>query len=384
MIRKRICIVATVPFALKWFMTSHIIMLREEYDITIVTNGSAEDLSGLLGRHVSFFPVRIERKISIRNDFIALFKLWRLFRNSHFDGVHSILPKSGLLAMLAAKVAGVPVRIHTFTGQVWANKKGLGRQALKYLDKVLAMNATRVLADSHSQSQFLIDNNVVNASSISVLAEGSVSGVDVSRFKFSADAREQIRLEKSIPPDAIVFLFLGRLSKDKGLLDLSRAFGIAAESDGKMHLLIVGPDEDSLESEFVALSVRFPGRVHRAGFTDCPEKYMSASDVFCLPSYREGFGTVIIEAASVGLPSIASRIYGIIDAVLDGITGILHSPKSEVEIANAMLLLASAGDYRLKMGQAARDRVLNSFSEKRVSEAFAGFYREIFRNRNLS
>jgi len=359
-------------------MAPHIKRLSKDYDITLVANGVPEDLAELLGSSVSFAPVRIERNISAKNDFIALIKLWKLFSGSHFDCVHSILPKSGLLSMLAAKMAGVPLRIHTFTGQVWANKHGLQRQILKYLDKVLAMSATHILADSHSQCKFLLENNVVKASSISVLAEGSISGVDVDRFKHNAGARKQIREEKKIPQDAVVFLFLGRLKKDKGLLDLSEAFGIAAERNSKLHLLVIGPDEDSLESEFAALSARFPGRVHRAGFTDFPEYYMSASDVFCLPSYREGFGTVIIEAASVGLPSIASRIYGITDAVVDGTTGILHSPKSGVEIANAMLLLASDNDFRLRMGQLARERVLKNFPEKRITEALADLYRKAF------
>ena len=152
--RKQVCIVSTVPFVLKWFMTPHIKLLSNEYDITLITNGSDEDLSGLLDNSVSFIPMRIERNISIKNDLIALLKLWKLFKNSHFDSVHSIMPKSGLLSMLAAKMAGVPVRIHTFTGQVWANKYGLQREIFKFIDKVIVASATQILADSHSQRKF--------------------------------------------------------------------------------------------------------------------------------------------------------------------------------------------------------------------------------------
>jgi len=381
--RKQVCIVSTVPVALKWFLTPHIELLSKEYDITLVTHGVADDLSHLLNRNVSFVPVRIERTLSPTHDLLALIMLWRLFRHAHFDSVHSIMPKSGLLAMVAAHMAAVPVRVHTFTGQVWANKSGIRRHLLRYADTVLAMNATHVLADSHSQRRFLLENNVVNASSIRVLADGSISGVNPSRFKYVAGARERIRLEHAIPHDAVVFLFLGRINRDKGIVDLFTAFGIAANSNSRLHLLIVGPDEDDLESEGTALSGRVPGRVHRVGYTDCPEHYMSASDVFCLPSHREGFGTVIIEAASVGLPSIASRIYGITDAVLDGVTGILHAPGSTAEMAHAMLLLASDDTYRLRMGRAARERAVERFSEERVLTAFAGFYREMFSNATL-
>lgn len=376
--RRRICIVATVPFVLKWFMTPHIIRLSAEYDVTLVANGLAEDIAGLLGKHVSFIPLQIERKISIKKDIFALIKLWKLFQKEKFDSVHSIMPKSGLLAMLAARLAGIPLRLHTFTGQVWATQKGLRRFILKFLDKVLAINATCVLADSRSQRLFLIENNVVKAPDVVVLAEGSIAGVDVNRFKYCAKARQQVRSQNNIPSDAIVFLFLGRLTQDKGLIDLSRAFAVVAENHEKWHLLIVGPDEEGLESEFVALAQRFPGRIHRTGFADFPENYMSAADVFCLPSYREGFGSVLIEAASVGVPVIASRIYGITDAVEDGVTGILHTPTSVSGIAEAMRLLASDEDLRRRMGGAGRVMVIDKFSEARVTGAFADFYRAKF------
>lgn len=375
--QKRICIVATVPFVLKWFMAPHIARLKDEYDITLVASGSAEDIAGLLGGHVSFIPLKIDRKISIKNDIFSLINLWRLFRREKFDCVHSIMPKSGLLSMIAGRLANVPWCFHTFTGQVWANKKGLRRFVLKFFDKVLAMNATRVLADSKSQRLFLIENRVVKAGKIDVLADGSIAGVDVDRFKLNGDIRSQIRQSLKIPDDAVVFLFMGRLTRDKGLMDLSRAFAKVAEQKSNIHLFVVGPDEENFEIEFTNLARQFQGQVHRIGFTHCPEDYMSASDVFCLPSYREGFGTVIIEAAATGIPAIASRIYGITDAVEDGVTGILHQPTSDSEMAEAMFLLASNHDLRQRMGTAARERVINKFSETRVTKAFSDFYRKM-------
>ena len=376
--RKQVCIVSTVPFVLNWFMTPHIKLLSKEYDVTLVTNGRDGDLPNLLGNGVTHIPLRIERKISIWNDLIALVKLWRLFRKENFDCVHSIMPKSGLLSMLAARMAGIPVRFHTFTGQIWANRRGLKRWILKLADKVIVMNATQVIADSHSQRDFLVDNSVVRASDIMVFENGSIAGVDSTRFKFDAEARDKLRQEMDIPKNAITFLYLGRLNKEKGLIDLSKGFKIAAKSNDKLHLLVVGPDEDNLDDLFSALSARFSGRVHRAEYTDYPERYMSASDVFCLPSYREGFGTVIIEAAAVGLPAIASRIYGITDAVLDGVTGILHKPGSKTEIANAMSSLARNPETRARLGRAAKDRVVKDFSVEPIAEALVSFYRDTF------
>lgn len=376
--RKRICIVATVPVALKWFMAPHIASLKADHEVTLVSSGSAEDVSDLLDGSVSFRSINIERKVSITKDVISLIKLFKLFRKEKFDCVHSIMPKSGLLSMLAARLAGVPLRFHTFTGQVWATRRGGRRLVLKFLDKVLARNATQVLADSRSQRLFLIKNKVAKAQSITVLADGSVTGVNVDRFQFNMIVRQQVRKNLQIPNEAIVFLFVGRLTRDKGLLELSRAFQLAAKKNENLHLLIVGPDEDGCEIETSMLESFFTGRVHRVGFTHSPENYMSAADVFCLPSHREGFGSVIIEAAAVGLPVIASRIYGIIDAVEDGVTGILHSAGSDREIEDSMLLLASNKDLRLKMGSAARARAISKFAEARVTEAFSDFYRDMF------
>ena len=174
-----------------------------------------------------------------------------------------------------------------------------------------------------------------------------------------------------------MFLYLGRLNRFKGIADLLRAFETAVQSDTNLHLVIAGPDEENLASAADALASSIPGRVHRVEYVAHPEHYMSAADVFCLPSYREGFGAVLIEAAAVGLPVIASRIYGITDAVEEGKTGLLHAPGADREIAEAMRLLASNADLRRRMGAAARERVIEKFSETYVTKAFIDFYRKM-------
>jgi len=373
--RKRICIVSTVPYVLRWFMRPHIQSLSNNYDVILVTNGTENDLSDMLNENVSFVPLKIERKISLFNDVLALIKLWFIFRRKKIDCVHSIMPKSGLISMIAGKMAFVPYRFHTFTGQIWVNKSMVKRFIFKTLDKLLVYCSTHVLADSYTQRLFLIENNVVLLPKISVLAEGSVAGVDTKRFSYNKLKRNKIREDLQIPHDAIVFLFLGRLTYDKGLLDLENAFTIAATENKNIHLLIVGPDEDELEQKFIELEIKFPNRVHIAGFTEHSEEYMSASNVICLPSYREGFGSVIIEAAAIGIPAIASRIYGITDAIEDGVTGILHEPKNAAVISIEMIKLATNDKFRDAMGLAAKKRAIEHYSEDKVASAFIKFYR---------
>jgi glycosyltransferase involved in cell wall biosynthesis len=374
--RRKVCIVATVPFAVNVFLSPQIKRLSLDYDVMILANGVAGDLVPALSG-VRFSPLRIERKISVGRDLATFFHLWRFFRAQRFDVVHSIMPKAGLLAMMAAKAAGIPFRLHTFTGQVWATQRGLKKALLKALDGLMAFCATRVFADSYSQRKFLIEQNVVAPGRIGVLADGSAAGVDMNRFSADKGARLALRSQLQIPEKAIVFLFVGRLTRDKGLLDLAQAFARVAANNPGVHLMVVGPDEEGLGREIAALAQAIPGRVHIAGFTDEPERYMRAADVLCLPSYREGFGSVIIEAAAVGLPAIASRIYGVIDAVEEGVTGILHTPAVIPEIAEAMALMASRMEVRDTMGRAAHTRVAEKYSEERVVGAFADCYRSI-------
>lgn len=373
--RRKVCVVATVPFAVNVFLSPQIKKLSQHYDVTILANGVASDLVSAL-HSVEFVLLSIERKVAIGRDVATLFRLWRFFRARRFDAVHSIMPKAGLLAMAAGKAAGIPFRFHTFTGQVWATRRGFKKTLLKTLDGLMALCATQVFADSYSQRRFLIDQHVVSPEKIGVLADGSAAGVDMNRFSADLTVRLDVRRQLQIPEKGIVFLFVGRLTRDKGLLDLARAFTRVAADHKGVHLMIVGPDEEGLGQEIAALMQSVSGRFHIAGFTTEPERYMRAADVLCLPSYREGFGSVIIEAAAVGLPAIASRIYGVTDAVEEGITGILHAPKVIPEIAEAMALMASRAEVRETMGKAAHARAAEKYSEEQVTGAFVDFYQK--------
>jgi glycosyltransferase involved in cell wall biosynthesis len=295
-------------------------------------------------------------------------------RRERFDLVHSMTPKAGLLAMVAARVARVPVRLHTFTGQVWATRAGFRRAALKFLDTIIARAATFVLADSHSQRSFLVSEGVVSASKVSVLANGSVSGVDAARFRPDAERRHRLRTSLGIPTTDVVLLFLGRITRDKGVLDLARAFATLAERRSDIHLLVVGPDEQRLSPAIRELCGRHQVRLHSCHYTNAPEDFMAASDVLCLPSYREGFGTVIIEAAAAGLPTVASRIYGVVDAVVDGSTGLLHEPADVNGIVNQLHRVIDCPDLRQSLGAAGQARAARDFSQKTLTSAVLDLY----------
>jgi len=352
------------------FLVGHLRALVEQYDVSVVVNTNNPSFLDDLGLQLRVIPLRIERNIAPLRDLAALFALIGLFRRERFDLLHSVTPKAGLLAMLAGKMAGIRLRIHTFTGQVWATRSGFSRFLLKSMDRLLAACATHLLADSVSQRDFLVAEGVVRKAKVGVLAKGSICGVDSVRFHPDAAARQAIRKELGIKQKEVTFLFLGRLNRDKGVLDLAQAF---TRLSGDCRLLFVGPDEAGMQAEIESITEHHP-HVHFVAYTDKPATYMAAADVFCLPSYREGFGSVILEAAACGVPAIGSRIYGVTEAIEEGKSGFLFPPGDVDALAGIMRRLLENSSLRVQMGEYARQRAEHDFASQRVTEAWLEYY----------
>jgi glycosyltransferase involved in cell wall biosynthesis len=352
-------------------LREHIGLLSKDYHVTVVTNLEAGELSELPEK-VSVHSIQLERKISLYSDFTSLLQLRRFFKKQQFDLILSVTPKAGLLTSIAGCFASVPIRIHWFTGQVWATRKGVKRSFLKFMDQILAFCITDALVDSHSQCEFLVSEGVLKNKVGSVLGQGSISGVDTDKFRFEPSIRAELRVKLKIDAHDKVVLFLGRLNRDKGVYDLITAFE-QIEETLNAHLVLVGPDEESVE-ENIKLDGRSPTKnLHFVGHTNRPEKWLSVADIFALPSYREGFGTSVIEAASVGLPSVSSRIYGLTDAVEENVTGLMHEPGNTQEIRQSLERLLEDDELRTELADNAKDRVLTSFKQKDVSQRLLEF-----------
>jgi len=368
--RKQVCLVTATEATVIAFLKEQIRVLDEHYDVSLVVHTAKQDFAEINGLAARVIPLAIERNISLLSDLRALIGLTAIFRRERFDVVHSVTPKAGLLAMLAGRMAGIGLRIHTFTGQVWATRSGFSRWLLKSMDRLLASCATHLLADSHSQRDFILAQGVTYAGKLRVLASGSICGVDTVRFSPDETVRREIRKQFGIADGETLFLFLGRLNPDKGVLDLAQAFNRLPETS---RLLFVGPDESGMQARIEGLAADHP-RVHFVSYTDKPEAYMCAADVFCLPSYREGFGSVVIEAAACGIPAIASRIYGLTDAVEEGRSGLLFPPRNIDALADCMLRLNDDKVLRSAMGTLARQRAEKDFSSTRVTQAWLEYY----------
>jgi glycosyltransferase involved in cell wall biosynthesis len=370
-----IMFVVTTPFAVNAFLANHITALSEDYRIILCTNLEAYKLLPSLKNRVEVSHIPFARKISLGTDLKSLLKLTALVRQVRPAVIHSITPKAGLLAMLAGLIAGAPNRWHTFTGQVWSTRQGFPRNALKVLDRLIVLIASKVFADSASQCRLLHDEGVVRDGQIGMLGSGSIAGVDLKRFCPDAVNRERLRKQIGAGANACVFLFVGRLAKDKGVFDLLLAFRELATVTRDIELWIVGPDEEGLLQALQESALGCDAPIRWLGATPTPEHFMAAADVFLLPSYREGFGSALIEGAACGIPAIAYRIDGVIDAVADGSSGLLVEVGQPTAFASAMKQLALDRELRLRLGHQARERAVHDFSSERVTNAWLEFYR---------
>lgn len=367
--------VATTPFAVNAFLANHIGALLKIYRVVLCTNLDAYKLAPALLNNVEVHHIPFARRVAIGIDLKTLLTLTILVRKVKPTVVHSITPKAGLLAMLAGLMGGAPNRWHTFTGQVWATKLGLSRSALKAFDQLIVLLASKVLADSASQCRLLQDEGIVREGQIEMLGHGSISGVDINRFCPDTLNRERLRQQMDTDVNTCVFLFVGRLAKDKGMFDLIQSFLELSATVRDLELWVVGPDEEGLLQTLKELAEGCDAPIRWLGETITPEQFMVAADVLILPSYREGFGSVIIEGAACGIPAIAYRIDGVIDAIVDGRSGLLVEVGQPRAFAAAMTRMALNKELRLFLGEQARIRAVRDFSSKKVTDAWLEFYR---------
>jgi len=357
------------------FMLPHIRALYPLFNISVISNTDDKDLIKRLGVPVNVKHINIVRKISLLSDLKSIWMLYKFLKIKNFQAIHTVNPKAGIVGMIAAWMARVPVRTHSFTGQVWANKRGVMRWILRAVDKIIVLLSTDVLIDSPSQHGFLLKEGVLGKRESRVFGKGSISGVDTKLFSPNHHTRSLLRSEIGISEDVFVCLYLGRLNADKGVLDLVSAFTTVVRMNSNAELWLVGPDEESIYERVVEIMSPIRNKLRRFDFTNEPEKFMQTADLFCLPSYREGFGSAVIEAAACGIPSLASRIYGLTDAVVEGETGWMHEPGNIQDIeAKLEVIMRSKDDISLR-GKAARSYVERYFEQGFITEQMKSFYR---------
>lgn len=375
--RPKVALVVTSVLQVRFFLVPHIRALSRLYDVTLILKDDHPDILAQMDLPARVIVAPIERQIRPWQDLRGLWTLWRLFCRERFDLVHTMTPKAGLLGTVAAWLSRTPVRLHTFQGETWANKTGFMRWLLRSLDWWVAQLATHLTVVSASEREVLIAEGLLPASKSCVLAKGSIGGVDLKRFQPDPARRQQLRMQAGVSAQEVQFLYMGRLTLDKGLLELAQAFARLAAELPQVRLRVVGPDEEGLQAQLQPLLQSCAQRVTIEPYTARPEDCLQAADVLVLPSHREGFGVVIIEAAAMQVPAIASRIYGISDAMVDKQTGLMFKVRDANDLLVQMRCLALDPELRARLGQQARERVQRDFDQRQVVGAFVDYYASV-------
>ena len=342
-------------------------------------SGQGEELTALRGSGIAVDSVDMSRRISPMADLVAVVRLCRSLRRHRPAVVHAGTPKAGLLGMIAAALCGVETRVYTIHGLPLVTSRGVRRLVLLWSERVASHLATQVLCVSDSVRAIAVAERLCPAGKVKVLGHGSANGVDAQeRFnpaRMGDEARRTTRGTLRIPEDAPVVGFVGRLVRDKGVEDLVVAWRAVRHEFPDARLLVIGPAEarDALDPATVA-ALHADSTIAILGAQWDTPGFLAAMDVLCLPTYREGFPTVVLEAAAMELPVVATRVTGCVDAVNDAETGILVPPRNPQALAAALGRYLGSEDMRRSHGLAARRRVLHRYRPEALWEAQLGQY----------
>ena len=340
--KQKLIRITTVPISLDKLLTGQLRFMSSHYEV-IAVSAEKENLEKIGKKeNVRTFHVEMSRKITPVADLIAVFRLFLFLRKEKPLIVHSHTPKAGIVGMLAAKLAGVPQRLHTVAGLPLLEAVGFKRKVLDFVEKVTYACATKVYPNSAGLKDIIIQNNYCNPVKLKVIANGSSNGIDTEFFNpalFSIEQRKSLRQELAIEDTDFVFVFVGRLVKDKGINELVSAFQLLSAKHSQAKLVLVGDyenDLDPLSSSTLEIINQNPAIIS-VGFQYDVRPYFAISDALVFPSYREGFPNVVMQAGAMELPSIVSNINGCNEIIVEDINGIIIPVKD----ADAILLKMS-------------------------------------------
>lgn len=377
MTRKRKIIRATtVPESLDTFCKGMLRELSDKYEVIGLSSPGAS--LKVVGERegVKTIAVPMERHISLWNDFKSLLKLIRVFRIEKPDMVHSMTPKAGMLCMLAAWLARVPVRIHTFTGLVWPTETGFKRKLLMFTDKITCFCATHIIPEGEGVKKDL-RNGGITKKPLKILGFGNVKGVDMDFY-----SRIRVNCESLKDQEKFTYLFVGRIVGDKGINELCSTFCRIHKQHPNTRLWLVGRFEEKLNplrAEVKKLIEDSDSGIKSVGekFGDELLAYYAAADCFVMPSYREGFPNTVLEAGAMELPSIVTDINGSREIIKDGVNGMIVPPRNTDSLYCAMEAMLLSNIDRNRMASNARKMIEDRYEQGFVRKCLYDYYDEI-------
>lgn len=375
--KKKFLIVTTIPMSLNFFK-GQIRYLSQEFDVQLVS-GPGEELKHISkAEGVSAHGVKMEREISPIKDILSLCKLVLLFNKLKPYVVHGNTPKAGLLSMMAAWICGVPKRIYFIHGLRYEGAEGFKRILLLNMERLTCYFANEVFTVSYGVKDKLKSDKITDKK-IQINGNGSINGINANAFLPDVEQKQKYHLEQQLPENTIIFGFVGRIVRDKGINELVEAFLMLLQKHKNTKLLLVGDYEEELDPIDIATkrAIEDNDKIILTGWQKDIRPYLNLMDIFVLPSYREGFGISIMEAAAMNIPAICSNISGCNEIIKDGYNGKLISPKSVGELYEAMEIFIDNPDLISQMGKVSRGYILNKYDQNFVWKESLKNYREL-------
>lgn len=361
---KRICFVTTVPGTIRAFILPLAEYMHEntKWDISFICSDN-ENFEKSLPEYIYFYPVHMERGISLAG-IKAMFQIKKILKKEKFDMVQYSTPNASLYTAMAAKSAKIPIRLYCQWGIAYVGFNGLKREIFKTVEKFVCGLSTYVQPDSKSNLNFARSEGLYSEKKSSVIWNGSACGVSLDKFNIQRknEYRSYIREKYNIGRNTFVYIFIGRVTRDKGINELLSAFK-KLNDDSVLFLIGKNEVDTSVNRELYDWSLENKNIIY-TGNVDDVERYLSASDCYVLPSYREGFGMSVIEAEAMGVPVIVTDIPGPVDAVIDNKTGLLVKKADENSLLDAMKKIRKL-NYQ-EMGKEGHKFVSDNFEQKQL------------------
>ncbi|SFN73985.1 glycosyltransferase family 4 protein [Salegentibacter flavus] len=379
---KKLIRITTIPLSLEKLLEGQLSYMNQYYQVTAVS--AEKERLERYGKDngVNTFWVEMTRAITPLMDAKAVWKLYNYFKKEEPLIVHTHTPKAGIVGMLAAKLAGVPLRLHTVAGLPLMETTGNKRKLLDFVEKLTYKLATRVYPNSRGLEEIILKEGFAEEEKLKVLGKGSSNGIDTSYFdpsNFSEEDKINIRQELNIPENDLVFIFIGRLVSEKGIDELVAAFKRLQERKLELSLLLVGPFEEELDpiSEESKEIIENHPKIFTTGYQADVRPYLAVSNVLAFPSYREGFPNVVMQAGAMGLASIVSDINGCNEIIVEGKNGMIIPVKDEGALFNAMELIAQNEDYRIRLASNSREEICKYYERKEFWQILLKEYKSL-------
>ena len=380
---KKLIRITTVPISFKVLLKGQLrFMASNGFDVKGVSSEGEELREVHENEGIVMEAINMSRKITPFQDLKSLWEMWNFLRKEKPQIVHTHTPKAGIIGMLAARLAGVPHRLHTVAGLPLMEATGTKRKILNFVEKLTYSSATRVYPNSKGLYDFILQNNFTQSNKLKIIANGSSNGIDTTFFspdQVTEIEKVTLREKLNIQPDDFVFVFVGRIVSDKGINELIKAFSELQTVENKpagIKLLLVGGlenDLDPLNPETLA-EINQNKDIISVGFQQDVRSFFAIADALVFPSYREGFPNVVMQAGAMGLPSIVSDINGCNEIIIEGENGLIIPSKNVEKLKEKMLTLAKDKNLYTKLKGNSRRMIENRYEQSVVWNALLEEY----------